>query len=91
MYISYLGHSCFKLVGKNNGDSVTVVTDPFNKEYGLKVPSAEADIVTISHDHKDHNNAKVIRGNPYVINTAGEYEIKNVFIQGIDSHHDDQW
>ncbi|MFH1326059.1 MAG: MBL fold metallo-hydrolase [Candidatus Falkowbacteria bacterium] len=90
MQIQYLGHSCFKLTGKSNDDSVTLVTDPFDKEYGLKVPNTEADIVTVSHQHKDHNNIKAIKGDPYVIDTAGEYEVKNVFIQGIDSLHDDK-
>ncbi len=90
MQIQHLGHSCFKLTGKSNDDSVTLVTDPFNKEYGLKVPNTEADIVTVSHQHKDHNNIKAIKGDPYIIDTAGEYEVKNVFIQGIDSLHDDK-
>jgi len=91
MHIQHLGHSCFKLQGKDSkGEGITIVTDPFNKDYGLRVPSTEADIVTISHDHKDHNNISAIKGSPYVIDTAGEYEIKDTFIQGIDSAHDDK-
>ncbi|MDP3900645.1 MAG: MBL fold metallo-hydrolase [bacterium] len=88
MQIQYLGHSCFKLIGKYNGDTVTIVTDPYDKEYGLNLPSTEADIVTVSHQHKDHNNTAGIKGNPYVIDTAGEYEVKSIFLQGIDSFHD---
>jgi len=91
MYIQYLGHSCFKLSGKDSkGENVNVIIDPFGKDYGLKVPGMEADIVTVSHPHKDHNNLAAVRGNPYVVDTAGEYEIKDVFIQGIDSFHDDK-
>ena len=91
MYIQYLGHSCFKLSGKDSkGENVTVIIDPFGKDYGLKVPSAEADIVTVSHQHQDHNNLAAVRGNPYAVDTAGEYEVKDVFIQGIDSFHDDK-
>ncbi len=91
MNIQHLGHSCFKLQGKDSkGENLTIVTDPFGKEYGLRMPSTEADIVTISHDHKDHNNISAVRGDSYVINTAGEYEIKDAFIQGIDSAHDDK-
>jgi len=66
-----------------------VVTDPFGKQFGLKLPNCEADIVTISHNHEDHNNVAALRGNPFVINCAGEYDIKNVLIEGIDSFHDD--
>lgn len=90
MYIHYLGHSCFKLQSKNEASAVTVVTDPYGKEYGLKPPRIEADIVTISHGHKDHNNISAVGGKPYVIDTPGEYDIKGVFIQGVDSFHDDK-
>ncbi len=89
MYISYLGHSCFKLQDKIGSDGVVVVTDPFDADMvGLKMPSFEADIVTISHDHKDHNNIKAIRKNPFIVRAAGEYEVNGVFIEGLDSCHD---
>lgn len=89
MYLSYLGHSCFKLQDKIGPDGVTVVTDPFDPSFvGLKMPSFEADIVTISHDHRDHNNIKAIRKDPFVVRTAGEYEVSGVFIEGVDSFHD---
>lgn len=87
MIITWLGHSCFKIQDKTGADGVTVVTDPFDKATGLKVPNTEADIVTISHDHHDHNNIAAIKGNPYIIKTAGEYETKNVFVEGVDSAH----
>ncbi|MEA3463849.1 MAG: MBL fold metallo-hydrolase [Patescibacteria group bacterium] len=90
MIITWLGHSCFKIQDKAGPDGVTVITDPFDKSVGLKAPKCEADIVTVSHDHYDHNNVSAIRGNPYVIKSAGEYEVKNVFIEGVESYHDDQ-
>jgi L-ascorbate metabolism protein UlaG (beta-lactamase superfamily) len=67
---------------------VTVVTDPFDKKVGLKAPNFEADIVTVSHGHYDHNNVGSLRGEPFVIDTAGEYDKKDVAVQGIDSYHD---
>ena len=90
MYITYLGHSCFKLQDKNSNESLTLITDPFDKSVGLKLPNAEADIVTVSHEHYDHNNLEAIKGKPYVINTAGEYDIKGIMIEGIESYHDTQ-
>lgn len=90
MIITWLGHSSFKLQDKIGVDGVTVVTDPYDKEIGLKMPSLEADIVTISHDHHDHNNVEALRGNPFVINCAGEYDTKGVLIEGIDSYHDEE-
>ncbi len=89
MIITFLGHSCFKIQDKIGPDGVTLVTDPFNKETGLKVPNFEADIITVSHDHKDHNNTDALRGNPFIVSCAGEYDFKNVLIEGIDSYHDE--
>lgn len=90
MLISWLGHSAFKLQGKTQADTVTVITDPFySDKTGLKLPKLEAEIVTISHDHDDHNNSEAVKGSPRIIRGAGEYEIKGVFIEGVFSYHDD--
>jgi len=62
--------------------------DPFDKKIGLKAPNFEADIITVSHNHYDHNNIGSLRGNPFIIDCAGEYDKKNVAVQGIDSYHD---
>ncbi|MCU0680027.1 MAG: MBL fold metallo-hydrolase [Planctomycetes bacterium] len=90
MIITWQGHSCFKIQDKTTTDGLTLVTDPYDKSLGLKVPNFEADIVTVSHDHSDHNNISTLRGNPFVINCAGEYDIKGVMVEGIDSFHDEK-
>lgn len=90
MYITYFGHSCFKLQDKTGSDAVTVVTDPFDKAVGIKVLSCEADIVTVSHDHHDHNNISALRGKPLVIDCAGEYDVKGIGIEGVESYHDEK-
>lgn len=90
MIITWQGHSCFKIQDKQGSEGVTLVTDPFDKEIGLKIPNFEADIVTISHDHSDHNNVKAIKGNPFLVNSPGEYDLKNVLIEGVDSYHDEE-
>jgi L-ascorbate metabolism protein UlaG (beta-lactamase superfamily) len=90
MIITWQGHSCFKIQDKIGTDGLTVVTDPYDKSTGLKLPNFEADIVTISHDHPDHNYAAGLRGTPFIIRTAGEYDVKDVLIEGIASFHDDK-
>ncbi len=90
MIITWLGHSCFKIQDKSGLDGVTVATDPFDKSIGLKVPRFEADILTISHGHADHNNASAIKGSPFIIESAGEYEVNGVSIEGIESYHDEK-
>ncbi len=91
MIITWLGHSCFKIQDKIGSEGTTLITDPFGKSTGLKVPHFEADIVTISHrQHEDHNNDGAIRGNPFIVDCAGEYDVKGVSIEGIDSYHDEK-
>ncbi len=85
MDITYLGHSSFKIKGK----TATVVTDPFSSEMvGFKFPKTEADIITVSHQHQDHNNISLVEGNPFIISAPGEYEVKGVSIFGYQSFHD---
>lgn len=94
MEISYLGHSSFKLRGKEG----TVVTDPFEPQsVGLSWNKTKADIVTVSHQHSDHNYLQGIKSlpnqeksAPYVVKSPGEYEINNILIQGWSTYHDDQ-
>ncbi len=90
MIITWQGHSCFKIQDKLGTEGITLVTDPFDKNVGLKVPNFEADIVTVSHEHSDHNNVDALRGKPFLVNSPGEYDYKNVLIEGIDSYHDEE-
>lgn len=86
MDIYPLGHASFRIRGKG----ATIVTDPYDASMvGLKFPkNIEADVVTISHDHNDHNAVSTIGGQAFVVGGPGEYEIKGVHIRGISSFHD---
>lgn len=87
MDITWLGHSSFRL----NGKTGSLITDPFDgKMVGLKFPSVKADIVTVSHNHDDHNNVKVVNDVKKVIQGPGEYEIQEISLIGISSFHDDE-
>jgi len=92
MTIVWHGQSLFEILtsrGKNN--EVKIVIDPFSQELGLRLPKLEADIVLNTHDHYDHNNIKAVSGSPFLIEGPGEYEIKEVFIQGISAFHDESY
>jgi len=87
MEISHIGHSCFKIVGK----SLTVVTDPYESaKVGLKMPKVETDVLTISHGHTDHSYKEAIKGEYLLLDSPGEYEVKESFFQGIQSYHDEK-
>lgn len=84
MEIKYLGHASFFLKGKTG----VVITDPYDSYIGLKFPKIEADIVTISHHHEDHDRADLVLGSPLVIDIPGEYEKKGIRITGFSVFHD---
>lgn len=87
MEITWLGHSAFRIRGKTS----TVVTDPYDPgTVGLKFAKTEANIVTISHGHADHNRPDLVTGTPQVITGPGEYEIGGVSIFGISTFHDNK-
>src|SRR5579863_7772909 len=88
--ITWGGQACFQISVSNGKDySADVVIDPFDEKIGLKMPNFSADILLVSHGHMDHNNKGAVKGEPFVIENPGEYEVKGVFVQGIDSFHDD--
>ena len=89
MEIKYLGHSSFLIKTK----TAKIVTDPFDPEMvGLKFSKTEADIVTISHGHKDHNQFKNVSGingvSPLMIDMPGEFEKMGIRIFGFQTFHD---
>jgi L-ascorbate metabolism protein UlaG (beta-lactamase superfamily) len=89
--ITWAGQSCFQISVSNSKDhEADIVIDPFGEDYGIKAPNFSADILMVTHEHKDHNNIKAIKGEPFLIEGPGEYEIKEVFVQGIPSFHDDR-
>ena len=84
MEIVWLGHSCFRIRGRE----ATVVTDPCPPSSGYAIGKPTADIVTISHNHDSHNYLKAIAGSPTVLINTGEYEIHGAFVTAISTYHD---
>lgn len=90
--IWFYGQACIKVKGKN----ASVVFDPYSSAFvGLPSLKIDADIVCITHEHEDHNNAAEVKGTeegnkPFVISGPGEYERLGVNIVGVQSFHDDK-
>ena len=87
MRVKWLGHASF-LISSEAG--IKIITDPYPQGSGLSyAPISEAaDIVTISHDHFDHNNVSSVKGKPQVVTGSGVKTIKGVQFRGIDTYHD---
>lgn len=85
MEITWYGQSCFKIEGKEN----SLIIDPYDPSIGLTLPKKlSSDILLITHEHYDHNYKQGIEGKPFIIDSAGEYELAGATITGIPAFHD---
>jgi len=85
MVIEWLGHSCFKITLESG---LTILTDPYGPEVGYTAKDVEVDVVTISHDHFDHNNLSHVKGDYALVNTPGAHELDGLVIEGLETWHD---
>ncbi|MDO8495596.1 MAG: MBL fold metallo-hydrolase [bacterium] len=84
MILTWIGHSCFRLEGKD----VSLLIDPFSKEIGLKPPRIKDNLVLLTHRHYDHASIDDVDSETMVIDGPGEYESHGVYVHGISSFHD---
>lgn len=84
MEITWLGHACFRLKGKDSA----VLMDPCPRSTGYTIGRQQAQVVTISHPHESHNYLEAVSGAPKVLDAPGEYEIGGVLLTGVRTYHD---
>jgi L-ascorbate metabolism protein UlaG (beta-lactamase superfamily) len=89
MKIKWFGQSCFMLTAENG---TKIVTDPYSKSFGsmagFKLPEIAANVVTVSHDHGDHNNVGAIKGEFSHIKDSGVFSHDGIGIKGVQTFHD---
>jgi L-ascorbate metabolism protein UlaG (beta-lactamase superfamily) len=81
--VTWLGHGCFRLRGR----AAAAVTDPYPPSIGLKLQRLDGNLVTVSHEHENHNYTQVMR-DAYEIRGPGEYEVAGVSVIGVPTYHD---
>ncbi len=91
MKITWLGHSSFLVESK---DGTRVVTDPFEAgsydgAVGYSPIDTHADVVTVSHEHADHNAVDTVSGAPEIVRDPEKRTIKGIPIWGITAFHDE--
>lgn len=87
MRVEWKGHASFLFTASNGK---RILTDPFNEKVGLPLPHVKVDIVTVSHQHGDHNSTGLLPGTPLIVQESGQYDVDGVDIVGIKTFHDDQ-
>lgn len=87
MKLKWYGHASFLITA---ADGTRILTDPYNAEVGYRVPLCEADYVTVSHDHFDHNSLQNVPGKHEVIKGPGAHQAGAVAVTGIATCHDEQ-
>ena len=86
MKIKWLGHASFMITSEAG---TKIITDPYALRETLTYGEIKesADIVTVSHEHGDHNNVAAVRGNPEVV--RGTAKVKGIEFKDIPCYHDD--
>lgn len=88
MKIQYLGHSCFRIISQLG---TAIVCDPYDSEMvGFEMPRLSCDVVTVSHNHNDHNCVQALKGNPAVLEKEVYLAADDVAVQSIKCWHDDK-
>lgn len=87
------GHAFFIIT---SADGVRIAADPFS-DIGYPMPNVQADVVTVSHEHSDHDNPKLVNGRPKILRgleMGGKhwafvnFQQKDVRIRAFTAYHD---
>ena len=88
MKLKWLGHACFLITSETG---LRIIIDPYETGGGIRYSPVNeaADIVTVSHDHSDHNAVSSVRGKPEVVKDSGVKDVKGIQFKGIATYHDE--
>jgi L-ascorbate metabolism protein UlaG (beta-lactamase superfamily) len=84
--IKYLAHACFLITA---ADGTRIITDPYDTTEHFRHGEIHetAEVVTVSHEHFDHNNAAAISGNPVIIRKSAK--VRGIDFTAVPGWHDD--
>ena len=86
MKLEWIGHACFRLTGENG---TVVITDPYDETVGAEMVPLQADLITMSHEHHDHNDESMIAGSPVILHGTQEAVVGGVTARAYGSYHDE--
>ncbi len=84
MQLYWHGYSSIRIDAKIGDADVTLLTDPFESEASVRFPrTISPDILALSHQDRKRFNLEGAQGSPFIISDPGEYEVKGIFVTGI--------
>ena len=86
MKLEWIGHACFRMTAANG---TRVITDPYDASVGAQMVPLCADVITMSHEHHDHNEESMIEGNPVILHGTKDAVCGGVHTYAYGSYHDD--
>jgi len=90
--VTWYGQAFMEVVAN---DGKRVVVDPFDQSF-LKYPLPKgltADVLLVTHEHKDHNNVGLIGGKPLIVRSekgVGTFAKGNISVVGTATFHDEK-
>ena len=89
MKVKWLGHASFLITAE---DGTRIITDPYEPAptgmVGYGKINEPADIVTVSHEHGDHNKVSDVLGTPQLLRGVGSHQANGIEFRGLATYHD---
>ncbi|MBI4139087.1 MBL fold metallo-hydrolase [Candidatus Uhrbacteria bacterium] len=84
MQLFWHGLSSIRIEAKFADTASTLLTDPYPNDTGLRFPRTLApDLLVLSHQDRSRFPLDAVEGKPFIISDPGEYEVKGMFVRGI--------
>lgn len=87
MHISWLGNTAIKLVAKPLDEEVIIVIDPYKPTEGTAPRSLTPQVAIYTRQSTD---SITLSGEPFIMDTPGECDIKGVLITTVGGHEEGQ-
>lgn len=91
MQLFWHGYTSVRIEAKTGDVECTLLTDPYENETSLRFPrTLQPDIVALSNQDRGLFNLEPLQGQPFIVSDPGEFEVKGVFVIGIQDKKKDE-
>lgn len=91
MQIFWHGYTSIRIEAKTGDAECTLLTDPYENESSLRFPrTLQPDVLVLSHQDRSKFNLEPVQGTPFIVSDPGEFEVKGMFVTGIQDKTKDE-